>query len=764
MTVPPPREPASVPAGGIRSWFSGVRFVGIVLALIALTYPGVLFGHGTFVFRDYGFFNYPLAFWFREQFWLGEVPLWNPLSSCGIPFLAQWNTLACYPPSLIYLCLPLPWSLGLFTLLHWLLGAVGMYCLAHSRANHRFAASVAGMAYAFNGLTINCLMWPHMTAAIGWMPWVVVASTQAWRRGGRRLVVAAVVSAFQLLTGAPELILLTWGILLLMFLLECRQPPVSLMASAGRIAAVVLLMTGLSAVQLLPFAELLVQSNRDTAHFSTESALPPHGWVNLLLPLFRAVKSPVGIYYQQGQFWTTSYYCSIIALLLAGYAIWRSRDRGTRWYAAAALLAVIMAFGDRGVLYPLIRKILPVVNLINFPVKYLLAWTFLIPLLAAFGVQAFETSTAGEAKANRRRLLLLAAAMIAVMGGAFAFDKLSPSSASSPVWVSNGLVRVLYLIGGLALLVLGRNNIRLAPRLQEAAGLGVLLLIWLDVRFHAPEQNPVVGNVAFQPGLQRLTNSASLPTGGVSRLMLSREARLRSDRVTLADPLNDYLGHRLSQTMNCNLLDGLAKVDGFYPLFTRVHIDVLRLLYTQTNTAASPLADFLSVSHVSTPGNPLEFLPRGSFLPVVTAGQQPLFADTPTTLRGLASSGFDPARTVYLPLESGGAVTVTNRSDAKILRSTRTSRTYRIEVDAPQPAWLVLAETHYPSWRAEVNGHRARIWRANHAFQAIEVPAGRSEVQLFYFDRSFVSGLTISALTLCLSWLGWRRLRAKSAK
>ena len=55
---------------------------------------------------------------FRESFWRGEMPLWNPYNNCGLPFLAQWNTLALYPGSLFYLLLPLSWALGVFCLLH----------------------------------------------------------------------------------------------------------------------------------------------------------------------------------------------------------------------------------------------------------------------------------------------------------------------------------------------------------------------------------------------------------------------------------------------------------------------------------------------------------------------------------------------------------------------------------------------------------------------------------------------------------------------
>src|SRR5262245_37078438 len=106
-------------------WFGPWRFSLILALLILATFPEVLLGLKTFVYRDFGLFSYPLAYYFRQSFWQGEIPLWNPLNNCGIPFLAQWNTMVCYPPSLLYLLLPMPWSLNFFCLAHLFFAGLG---------------------------------------------------------------------------------------------------------------------------------------------------------------------------------------------------------------------------------------------------------------------------------------------------------------------------------------------------------------------------------------------------------------------------------------------------------------------------------------------------------------------------------------------------------------------------------------------------------------------------------------------------------------
>src|SRR4051812_27003463 len=103
-----PVEQCSV-SGAAGDWLTPGRFALVLAGLILAAFPQVVLGLQTFVVRDFGFFAYPLANFQRECFWHGELPFWNPYNNCGIPFLAQWNTMPLYPPALIYLVLPLGW-------------------------------------------------------------------------------------------------------------------------------------------------------------------------------------------------------------------------------------------------------------------------------------------------------------------------------------------------------------------------------------------------------------------------------------------------------------------------------------------------------------------------------------------------------------------------------------------------------------------------------------------------------------------------------
>jgi hypothetical protein len=247
--------------------------------------------------------------------------------------------------------------------------------------------------------------------------------------------------------------------------------------------------------------------------------------------------------------------------------------------------------------------------------------------------------------------------------------------------------------------------------------------------------------------------------------MLSPAALDKFNRTLLADTFNTYLGHRMGLYFNCNLLDGVAKVDGFYPLYLSEQLEALFALYAPTNGFAPGLADFLGVNRITSGSSVLQFDSRSTQLPLSTIGQKPIFAGKAETLIALAALEFSPSQVVYLPEEARQFITVTNRTVAKIVHSSFAAHRVDIEIETAQPSILVVAQSFYLRWRAYVDDRPAKLWRANHAFQALETPAGAHHVKLVYEDQPFRAGAVISGVTLlgCLA-TGLRRQTRRSSQ
>lgn len=729
------------------NWFAPSRFAVMLALLVVVSFPQVVSGLQTFIARDYGFFAYPLAYFQKQCFWHGQIPFWDPYNNCGIPFLAQWNTMPLYPPSLIYLLLPLPWSLSFFCLLHLWFGGLGMYFLARRWTDSDFAAAFAGTAFCFSGLTLNLLMWPSHTATWSWMPWVILAVESAWRDGGKKIAIAAMAGALQMLAGGPEIIFFTWLILLALWLQQLAGNEFP-RKTFWRFPLVVVGVTAMAAAQLLPFLDLAAHSQRQAGYADLRWSMPGHGWANFLVPMaFGGVRAE-GIFFQNGQGWTSSYYLGLATLWLALVAIWRCRSRRVLLLAVIAAIGVVCALGENTPVFPALRRMFPVLGFVTYPVKYLLLVVFVAPLLAAFSLARIQE--------ERRTLAvvgtILLAAMIAILVWIF---RVPPPETDVHVALMNGFTRLVFLAFTATVLFALTRNCR--PGILNAAPLMLIIVAWLDVWTHEPAQNPTVPPGVYTPDLARRQLAMEpQPKLGGSRAMVSPRAFMQFIQLALRSPQKNYLAKRLGYCADCNLLDAVPKVDGFFSLTPRQNNDLISLIYGTTNDFPR-LDDFLGVSQITASDEVFHWLPRKTFLPLVTAGQQPIVLDDWNTVHLLANSNFNGARLVFLGQEDKPFVTVTNAAAVRVLSSKFQLNSVKIEAASPAPALVVVAQTYYHDWRATVDGRSVPLLRANYAFQAVEMPQGRHSVVLRYQDRAFEIGALLSILgwAVCLGRLAF---------
>ena len=751
-------EIKSKPPTDWTNWFTLPRFLLLVAFLLIAEFPEVIFGSSSFFYRDFGLFSYPTAYYARESLWRGEIPLWNPLNSCGIPFLAQWNTGVCYPLSIVWLLFPMPWSVNFFCILHLFLAGAAMWLLAWRWTENRFAASVAGLAFASSGVMMNNVMFFSHLAALAWMPLVILRLEEAWSQGGRAVVIAALVAATQMLAGSPEITLFTW---LLAASLWAGQIFWNPMRAADkpllRFCDVALLVTGMCAFQLLPFFQLLQHSSRSSATDGGGWAMPLWGWANLLLPLFGCTPSLLGVFSQDAQQWTSSYYLGAGVLTLALAAV-MVREPRARWLVLVSAVGLVLALGDAGYIWLWLKKALPILGFARYLVKFVVLPAFAVPLLAAYVINNADQPKAKNFQLLRRSLWVVGCLSLAGLIGLMVYSQANPEQpelVGKVFW--NGLVRAILLVMVVgAVLVLARVAV---TRIRILLGIIILLAVGVDLLTHMPRQNPVVSSRVFQtdPPLAM----SPVPAAGKSRAMVSHFAQAWLNNSSTPDPTAYYTGLRQALFRNCNLLVGVPKVDGFFTLYPADYEAVRQLLYDPSGFSPG-LADFVGVEQITAPGEMFRWSARKTALPLVTGGQLPVFLSQSNALAALASPAFDPRRVVYLPEDLRGEVPATNATSVEISKVDFTAHHVNVHARAADAAWVVIAQSAYPCWQAYVDDQPATVVRANAAFQAVGIPAGEHEVRLVYEDRWFSWGvcLSLAAWLYCL----WRALRWRQKK
>jgi len=407
----------------------------------------------------------------------------------------------------------------------------------------------------------------------------------------------------------------------------------------------------------------------------------------------------------------------------------------------------------------------------RYPIKFVLLAAFALPLLVAFAVQELGRA---DAEGNRRRkfVVVLGTITAVVMGGLVwlawshpyqcadwpAADNAAFAQAEWRFVGRNALGRIVFLAGTLAVvLALVRAK---ASRTRLLLGGMAALLVLGDLRTHMPPQNPTVPAEAFAQGLlQQAEEKTEFPQLGEGRVLISPGAEDRLLRNARPELMADIIGKRLGLWSNLNLLESVPKVNGSSTLQVREQMQVQTLIYGETNRFASGLIEMLGVRCFSPRENPARWLPITNACPLVSAGQAPVFASAEETLQALASAEFNPREQVFLRPEAAPWVSVTNRSSATVHSTKWTAHSVEAEVEGSAPSLLVICQSHYPGWRAEVGGKPVPLLRANHAFQAIEVPAGKHQVRVVYSGRRFVAGAGISLATL--GGCGWFLLRRR---
>ena len=237
-------------------------------------------------FRDLGPYFYPLRFTLYESFRSGELPLWNRHMAMGFPLLAAFQSGVFYPPHLLLLILSFFAAIRVIFIFHFLIAGIGAYYLCRNWKFPPYLSIVGALLFALGGTVVSLSnLLNHFQTAV-WLPWVILSwekllSSRSWKN----FLAFTLITAMQFLAGSPELFAISM-VLVLIDGMKVRQSVPAI--SHGKLLSVFLganlLVLGLVMVQVLPTAELFLESRRQQPIPSQEAfhwSLKPASLLNL---------------------------------------------------------------------------------------------------------------------------------------------------------------------------------------------------------------------------------------------------------------------------------------------------------------------------------------------------------------------------------------------------------------------------------------------------------------------------------------------------
>jgi hypothetical protein len=723
-----------------------------------------------------------------------DVQLWNPNIQAGRPFQANSQSAVFSLYNLPAYVLPFWTALGWIAALKLWVASFGTFLLARALGVSFAGALLAGLVFALNLKMVTWLSYPAMSVWT-FIPWLLLATDRLVRRPDAPAIGAlAAVVAVQFLAGHAESSFqaLLAAVAFLAFRLwqarrsgRMRLAPLLLAFGAGVAGG-----AAIAAVSLVPFAELLWLSADlpDRRGASIDLHFPARDALGLFLPDYwgRPTQTPI-----RPLLLERAMYVGALPLMLAGAAvILRPKpDRiavalfGAFWFA--------VVFGVPPFTQVVTR--LPIFSS-GHNTRLIVLVLLALALLAGWGLD--ELVAARRASARRRRttlalagaLLLLPVAVVIAAGGvgwAAIGDALRVAwlLADAPTRVTNPDHEAVIRLSSLAIwvAVAGAGLVLLALRMRRrlgAAAFAVLALVVVCIDLFR-------AGMGYNPAIDR--DRATVPsTGAIDALRGRGHARFVSTAeipqnvIPLRYELYEARGYDLPIVRRFDRL-WRQEVSPESPSVARGLFDIPLELREVTPRALRTLR-LLGVTHIlrGTTGRAADppYEPTSDYPPLGAPGLTEVYAgadarvyrlegalprawvvpaqqivdDESAALAAVTRPEFDPRgvavterRLPGLPALPAGAESG-RPGPARIVRY----EDERVVVQARSdgPGLLVLGDTWFPGWKAEVDGRDASVEPVDYVLRGVRLGPGEHTISFRYTPASWTGGRVLSGIAL----------------
>lgn len=694
-----------------------------------------------------------------------EVPLWNPYGGAGQPLLATLHTGIANPLSFLqlfdgitgwawFIILQLPL---LFLSTYWYMRAIGI---------GREGALLAAISLCLSGVAIVRYIYGDYLYALASLPLLLGCIERA--RTNRRILLAVPwITAFLLVSVQPQI---SGYVLIAVFSYGAILARPFILSFILFVAMGI----GLSLIQLIPTLELYRAANvtATSSSFIFEKFLMPvQHLITIALPNFFG---NIGTY----NFWGTTDYVEtaasigLVPLTLAVIAVVLIRTssrlfRTTRFLTWATVLCIIATL-DFTVTAWVYRLPLPVLAT-SIPTRIYLLSTFFLAVLGGIGFDYVRTQKGRNMRGIIKiygTLLITALCIIAVTYG-MGRGGMLPCPSGVPhcisVAVRNGLFEIgVFITVGMIFFAgsIGRSQL-----FRKAVPVFTVIVLIGAGLYNASKFLPMSPReyvAKSHPVMERLRSLAPARVAGIGSGAFATDlsTQYRYFDTNYYDPL--YIrryGELVSYVNTGDEKQGITRSDVAVVSDATVSATLSsrrERFWDMTGTSVL----ITKKSEIATyPGIPIgedavwRLYGRPSVMPrAYLVNSLTVESDSQKTLARMFAPDTDLTKTAFVDTSillvpdpkkpQGGTVTIDRYETQRITLS----------VEAAQDSFLVLSDTYYPGWKADIDGNEVPVYRTNYAFRGISVPEGTHIVRFYYDPLSWRIGL-LGTLVSLIVWL-----------
>ena len=691
-----------------------------------------------------------------EMFKKGEIPFWNPHYFSGNPHMANFQTGIFYPLNFIFFLFPFNFSWTIFILLQPFLACLFTYLFLREIKVSRVGAVLASLAFTFGLYFTVWIEYGNIGHSLLWLPLALLLVEKIVKELEWRWIVLLVLTlTFSILAGFIQVTIYLFGVVFAYFFFRIliEKPKDSLLKTISFLTSAILALL-LSSVQIFPTIEIFLKSARQ--------AYPLEKIPELLLPWFYPLTIFVSDffgnpasrnYWYPGTYIERVSYIGVLPLFFALLAIfWQRKEKIVLFFAGLAIFSLIFSLNLLPIRFFYGLKI-PIISTTVYT-RLLSVFSFSMAILAGFGVDWCLKSK------KTRKILTGGVIFIGVYGCLWLFTFLAPLIFPTSWWISYLSITRRNLVLPTVFAFLGITIIVFSSLLKSKKFVffGVILITIFDLFFYFRKITP------FSP------KEFVYPQTEIMKYLQDNAG------------INRFWGYGIGYIdSNFSTFTGTYSIDGWDALFIRRYGELISasdngkiketipradVVLTRgfgkealrENPYRQRLLDLLGVKYVLQKDEGLtevwqpdyQTFPSEIYQLIWQKGKWQVYENKTALPRiflvgdyqvekdkqKIADLIFDPKfpleKKLILEEELANNFVLDFQTVWEIKLVDYQPNKIEIKTSSTGNQLLFLSDNFYPNWQAEIDGQKAKIYRANYSFRAVAVPKGEHQLVFSY--------------------------------